>query len=240
VELRLLADPAFHEEFDIAVDEIAALYVTDQFQGEEKKRVEEHFLKSPERQNKVKFIGELLRQVALTQGENAADKANNVPPSVVVPAKPGLFERVRAWWRNQTPALRAATTFATLIIAAGLVFWLRPGTEPTYETLKLAMVSSDRSAGNEIARVKLKSGTDELRIKLKLPDDAPPPANYRVQCRGARGSRQLPVQQQDSESLTVAVPASELTRGTYAIELTAITANGTEVPLRGSYQFIVD
>jgi hypothetical protein len=240
VELRLLADSAFQEEFDTVVDEIAALYVTDQFQGEDKRSVEEHFLKSPDRQNKVKFMGELLGQVALAKGEEVTGQANNTRPAAIVAAQPGLFERIRSWWTNQPPSLRAVTTLATVVIVAGLAFWLRPGAGPTYESLELAMVSSDRGAGSEIPRVTLKSGIDGLRIKLKLPDDALPAKSYRVQLRGEKVSRQLPVEQQDSQSLTVIAPAKDLSRGTYAIALTAITATGPEVPLRGAFQFAID
>jgi hypothetical protein len=243
VELRLLGDSTFQEEFDITVDEIAALYVADKFTGEEKRRVEEVFLKSPERQNKVKFVGELLRQAAISESQPVAED----PPAKVVEQKrvaqpsPGLFERLRSWWGNQSVSLRAVTTFATLIIVVGVAFLLIPRSgQSNYQTLELAMVNSDRSAGNEQPHVKLGAGVDGLRIRLKLPANAPPAKTYRVQLRGERVSRQLPVEQQDSQSLTVVVPANELTRGSYAIELSATAENGTEVPLRGAYLFEVD
>jgi hypothetical protein len=239
VELRLMSDPVFTEEFDIVVDEIAALYVGDQFKGEEKARVEQYFLKSPDRQNKLKFMGEFLRQIANTQRQ---EPVKGAPAVVVVPPKPGLFERVRSWWSSQSISLRAATTFATLVILAGAVFLLLPGgvSEPTYASLELAMTSSERSTGAQIPKVNLSSGTDELRIQLQVPDDAPPANSYHAQLRGEKVSRQLSVQQQDSKSLKVVVPANELPRGSYAIELTAVLANGTEVPLRGAYLFAVE
>lgn len=257
-ELRLLGDSAFQEEFDVAVDEIATLYVTGQFTGNEKRQVEEHFLKSPERENKVKFIRELLRQAALPlsplaplpqSDEPAPDKpaeraTQNTPAAVVehepaAPAKPSLFERLRSWWGDQPVSLRAATTFATLIVVVGLAFLLRPA-ETNYQTVELAMTNSDRSAGTQIARVKLNSGTDALQLKLKLPADAPSAKTYRVKLRGEKVSRQLSIEQQDSQSLTIAIPVDELSGGSYAIELTAVTDNGTEVPLRGAYLFAVD
>jgi hypothetical protein len=242
VELRLLGDSAFQEEFDITVDEIALLYASDKFTGEEKTEVEKHFLKSPERQHKVKFMGELLRQAANSHAEHSDDNT----PSLVADAKPvihdkpSLLERFRAWWGNQSVSLRAATTFATVIIAVGVAFLAFSGRgEPSYQPLELAMVTADRSAGNEISKVKLGSGVDGLRIKLKLPENAPAAKGYRAEFRGEKASRQLTVEQQDSQSLTVLVPANELTRGSYAIELSAITDNGTEVPLRGAYLFEV-
>src|SRR5687767_11455715 len=55
VELRLLTDPEFAEEYDIVVNEIVDDYVTSKFDGEERKQVEEYFFKSPERKNKLRF-----------------------------------------------------------------------------------------------------------------------------------------------------------------------------------------
>jgi hypothetical protein len=235
VELRLMSDPVFTEEFDIVVDEMAALYIGDQFQGEEKDKVEQYFLRSPARQQKVKFMNELLRQIAAAPAQEPVNDA----PAVLIAPELGLVERLLRWWRNQSPSMRAATAFATVVVIFGTVFFLRPMRAPTYASLELAMTSAERGAGAEIPKVNL-SGKDELRLKLKLPDDAPPASSYRAQLRGEGVSRQLSTQQQDSQSLRVVVAASELTRGSYAIELTAVAANGTEVPLRGAYMFAVE
>ena len=43
IELRLLTDPAFGEEFDTIVDEIADQYAGNEFRGEERERVEQYF-----------------------------------------------------------------------------------------------------------------------------------------------------------------------------------------------------
>lgn len=244
LELRLMSDPAFTEEFDMVVDEIAALYVSDRFTGDEKERVERYFLESAERQNKVQFMGELLRQLAVepaqTNGAPVHEPVNAAPPAVVVPPPTGMFERLGSWWRGQSVPFRAVTSFATLLIIVGAVFWFRPGmTQPTFASLELAMTSADRNTGTEIPKIKL-SETDELRLKLKVPADAPAANSYRAQLRGARLSRELPIQQQDAKSLMVVVPANDLARGSYAIELTAVTADGKELPLRGAYLFAVE
>ena len=55
VELRLLTDPEFAEEYDIVVNEIVDDYVAGKFEGEQAKQVEEYFFKSPERKKKLKF-----------------------------------------------------------------------------------------------------------------------------------------------------------------------------------------
>lgn len=237
-----MSDPAFTEEFDIVVDEIAALYVRDRFKGAEKERVERYFLESPERQSKVKFMGEFLRQVAAAPPQESvnAAPAEIVAPADVVPQKPGVFESLSSWWSSQSVSLRAATGVATLVIVVGAAFLLRPGAgEPTFASLELALTNTERSTGAEIPKAKL-SGVDELRITLRLPDNAPPANRYRAQLRGERVDRQLSVQQQDSKSLLVVVPANDLRGGSYAIELTAETADDKELPLRGAYLFDVE
>ena len=230
-----MSDPAFTEEFDIVADEIAALYVSDQFEGEEKERVEQYFLKSPERQKKVKFMVEFLRQIAdgPPQPVNAAAIDARSP-------KPGLFERLRWWWTSQSPSFRAATAFATVVIVVGAVFlsWPRTINGPSYASLELTMTSAERGAGTHLQTINL-SGKDELHMRLKVPDDAPAATSYRAQLLGDSVSRQLPLQQEDSKSLTTVVAANELTRGSYAIELTAVAADGTQTPLRGAYLFVV-
>jgi hypothetical protein len=245
LELRLMSDRAFHEEFDIVVDEIAARYVAGQFEGEEKERVERYFLRSPERQRKVKFMFELHRQMALSPGELAADNsARSAPddvPRVVVHDKPGLWDRVRSLWTNWPVAVRAATAFAVIaIVAAGGLFIRSMNVAPSFVAVELAMTSADRSAGAETPKVSLPSGTDELRLKLKLPTPTPTAKSYRATIRGERHSQAvLTITEQTSDSVTVVLPARDLTQGTYLVELAAVN-DGAEPPWRGTYVFKVE
>ena len=240
-----MSDPSFHEEFDIVVDEISEQYVAGQFQGEEKDRVERYFLRAPERQRKVQFMCELVHQVVPATGEPAAkDEAKNVAhvaPRVVVAEEPGFWDRVRAFWTNWPAAFRAATTFATLaLVAAGALFIRSITVAPTFATLELTMTSADRSAGSDVKKISLPSGTDELRLKLNLPTEGPHAQGYRAELRGENVSlKQLKIVEQTSDSITAAVPANQLTRGTYVIELYAVN-NGAEQPLRGAYVFTVE
>ncbi|HKO98904.1 MAG TPA: CHAT domain-containing protein [Pyrinomonadaceae bacterium] len=55
VELRLLSDPEFAEEYDMVVNEITDDYIAGSLAGEELKQVERHFFQSPERRNRLKF-----------------------------------------------------------------------------------------------------------------------------------------------------------------------------------------
>src|SRR6266576_5012016 len=70
VELRLLTEPEFAEEYDIVVNEITDDYVAGKFEGAELRQVEEHFFKSGERRDKLNFTL-ALRQRKSDLRENA-------------------------------------------------------------------------------------------------------------------------------------------------------------------------
>ncbi|MEA2203412.1 MAG: hypothetical protein QOE77_188 [Blastocatellia bacterium] len=55
VELRLLTEPDFAEEYDIVVNEVTDDYIAGKFDGEDLKHVEEDFFQSPARRDKLKF-----------------------------------------------------------------------------------------------------------------------------------------------------------------------------------------
>ena len=55
VEIRLLSDPVYGEDFDGVVDEITDQYVAGEIKGEERERVEKYFLKSERRREKLKY-----------------------------------------------------------------------------------------------------------------------------------------------------------------------------------------
>lgn len=75
VELRLLTDPDFAEEYDIAVNEVTDDYVAGKFEGEELKRVEEYFFTSTQRKDKLKFALALnAPAVKKLKAKIAADK----------------------------------------------------------------------------------------------------------------------------------------------------------------------
>jgi CHAT domain-containing protein len=70
VEVRLLTEPDFAEEYDMVVNEVTDDYIAGKFEGEELKNVEEYFFKSRERRNKLKFALALKRR----KSEIDADK----------------------------------------------------------------------------------------------------------------------------------------------------------------------
>ncbi len=235
LELRLLTDPAFGEDFDTVVDEITYQYVGDEFQGEERTRVEQYFLRSAERQNKVRFARELVRQAEVERGSSVV----NAP---VLP-DPGWWERASLFWNRQALSVRFATIFATLIILVGLAMLVLPTrnpTSPAYASIALKTSNSDRSDGPEVTSVKPQPGVAGLRIELILPEENTAAKSYRVNLSSEQVSRDVPVTEQSGRSVVVVVPTAEVPPGSYTIRLFAVNANGTEQRIRGSYYFDVE
>lgn len=230
LELRLLTDPAFGADFDTLVDEITDEYVGNELPGEERKRVEQYFLRSAERQNKVRFARELFRQAAVERGGGVV----NAP----VPPEPGWWDRASEFWNRQALSLRFASIFATLIIMAGIAMLVLPTrnpTSPSYASIALKISSSDRSAGAEIPSVKPQPGDAGIRIEIALPDGSPPANSYRVNLQSEQVSRDLPVAEQNDHAVVVIVPTAELPPGSYTIQLFA-----DEQRIRGSAVFNVE
>jgi len=225
LELRLLTDEGFVEEFDTVVDEITDQYVGNELGADERKRVEQYFLTSRERQQKVQFADELMERAA------AERSVQNPAPA------PGFFERLRAFWTNQPVFFRTATTMATIVIAVGLVFVLYPRQNPsgTYTAVNLQMSAGDRSTGSEVKPVRLDSAAG-IRIDLALPEQWRDAKSYRVELQDEKERlRDLPITERTPQSLVVTIPANEITQGGYIIRL---YADGQRV--RGSYHFNVE
>jgi len=102
VELRLLGDPDFAEEYDMLVDEITDDYIAGKFAGEDLEQVEQYFLKSNARRNKLKFALALKKQKAARDSGKGGKKSSfmrylAIAASVIVLAVGGFY-----LWRVQS------------------------------------------------------------------------------------------------------------------------------------------
>ena len=71
IELRLLTDGAFVEEFDTIVDEVTDQYVRDELAETEREGFEKSFLATTEGQQKIRFATELLDRAVAERGAPA-------------------------------------------------------------------------------------------------------------------------------------------------------------------------
>ncbi len=226
LELRLLTEPAFVEEFDTVVDEVADQYVRNELKDSERKGFEESFLTTAEGRQKVRFTSELL--------ERAAAKRR---PAVAVEA-PGFFDRLRAFWQMQSLRV-AATSAAVVIIAAGAYLISSP--TKNYATLSLAISTAKRAEGPAPAKVKLESGVPGVEVTLAVPEQAKGAADYRVKLvSGDDSEHELTIDKRDDQTVTVKIPASLLSRGQYAIQMSRVNSAGPDTRITGSYYFNVE
>lgn len=97
LELRLLSEPAFAEEYDIVVNELTDHYAAGKFSGEELKQVEEYFFRASQRRDKLKFTLALK----LRREERKSEKRNkwSFRPYLAIAASLLLASGVFYAWR---------------------------------------------------------------------------------------------------------------------------------------------
>lgn len=224
LEIRLLSEPSFVEEFDTVVDEVTDQYVHDELQGSERKGFEESYLRTAQGRQKLRFTSELL--------ERAANR--DVPVPVI---QPGFFDRVRAFWQVQSLRL-AATAAALAMIAGGYYLTLRPAMN--YATLALSISTANRGEGPAPQKVKLESGVPGVEVNLAIPEQAKGAKEYSLTLVGGDGTlHDLQIEKRDDQTLTVKIPASSLSRGQYAIQISRLDA-GTVTRVPGNYYFNIE
>lgn len=124
VELRLLTEPNYQEDFDITVDELIDQYVSGKFEGEQLDRFKKYFLCSPERQLKLQFALALKNHRNL-RGRGTSDE--------MVPRA----KRTTTW----LPSTHYLAIAASILVVVGLgfFFWRVFLYEPPIERGLLAL-----------------------------------------------------------------------------------------------------
>jgi anti-sigma factor RsiW len=251
VEERLMTEDGFFDELLLVEEGLIDNYVGGQLSPGERRRFEEHFLSTPERQRQLRFAQAFSRYVsnssekseaqsARAEGETGAESAQaRLPAPSPAPERAGWFS---AFWGNRNWAL--ATMALALIVMAGSWLWLsRTRTTPprTFATLTLAASAADRAEGVQAAKVTLTPDDDALRIFLMLPEGSAPAARYRAELVNGNGeTKSFEAAGQDSRSVSVVITSAQLARGQYALKLFKTEAGGAEQRVPGSYFFNVE
>lgn len=160
------------------------------------------------------------------------------------PVEPNLIKRLIDFWGGQSWALRAGLAVGVVAVVASAIWLALPRTSSPQSVATLTLTISTtnrRDEGVRAERVKLPPGVRALRILLKLPEGATPAARYRVELLNDEGdAAPVKLSGQDAGSLSVEIPAEQLARGQYALELFIVNPAGTEQRVSGSYFFIVE
>lgn len=216
-EQRLFSDDDLFEELLAAEDELIDESLAGELSGDDRESFARFFLITPEREQRLWFRRALKRHLRKPP-----------PPPLPAPApRPSWFE---GW------AFRTAAAVAALVIIVGIVSIIRPRRPPTVALVTLTISTSDRAEGAQATELKLPLNVDQLRLRLTLPEPLIPAKGYRVELLNGNGdTKSLDRAAQVEQAVEVVVPASEFSRGQYALNVYAIKPDGTEQRIRGSY-----
>jgi hypothetical protein len=224
-ETRLLEKEEVFEELLIAEDELSDDYLAGKLSADEKTRFEQHFLSTPERIEKLRFARAFKRHLA---------------------AEPSQDRPTPKFW----PALKARQSLvfgavAAIVLVAVFAGWwlLRDSrTSPrTFATLNLTITQGTRGDGTPVPVIKLPLPQDALKLVLSLPEKSPPATPYLAELEtGAGEKRRLEPISRDSQSVTVVISRSELSRGQNVIRLFTVANDGREQRLAGGFFFNCD
>jgi methionine-rich copper-binding protein CopC len=238
------------EQLNLAEEDLIDEYLRGALTPARRRRFEEHYLTTDARVERVRMAAALLRHVdSHAASANASRVQSATAAEATLAAPPPERHRRESWlgalWGGRALVPRAAMSFALLLIvvAGAFVIYRRitPSNHPTIVMVALTPTNAERGAGAEPTKVKLPTDAGALRVSLTLPEGATPSARYRVEFDNGEGKTEsLEAEGQDGRSVSVVIPAAYLARGTYALRLFAVTAEGVEQRIKGSYLFSVE
>lgn len=230
------AQESWPAQISLCEEDLVDAYLRGELPPAQRQRFEQNYLTTTARQERVVMAAALLRHV--DEKSPAAVKAVARPAT-----QPTWLERLFNFWQSQSLTLRAATALVLVVAIAGAVWLLALRKPPpqTLASLTLTVSVNNRAEGNQASKVKLPLGADALRLSLTLPEGAPTATRYRAEVVNSNGeTKPLEIAAQDAQSVSVIIPASQLTRGQYALKLFAVKDDGTEQRINGSYFFTVE
>lgn len=224
VERELIANEEVFAELLIIEDELADEYVNGGLSPDERANFERYFLATPERQDSLRFTRALNRFVNARSKQEISERPDPSPA-----------------WDSRKFLFRAAMAFVVVAILFGAWWALRTPASQNFATISLTISAADRGEGTQAAAVRLPRDADGLKAVLRLPDRSVPAARYRVELEHESGARNaVEVTAQDSNSITVVIAASVLKRGQNSLRVFAISADGRDKRIPGSYLFTVE
>jgi hypothetical protein len=232
IEQRLLTEDDFFEELEVTEDELFDEYVADELTHADRKQFEQYFLSTPERQRELKFAEGLREYVAKkTIDDDATQRSGTV-------TKGSWLERTPFAWIGQTQLFRIAAIAALLVIIGGALWVTRLARhQPTsYATLTLTISNNDRAGSGSATEVNLPLTADAVRLYLKLPEALDQATHFRVELLKESGET-LNIERVAlvEHAAVIELPATQLSRGRYALKLYVVKPDGTEERINGSY-----
>ncbi len=215
-EERLLTeDEEFEELLASAEDELFDQYVAGHLTKDERIAFEKQFLITTERREDVDFARTLNRFIKY----QTQPKPRPVPPGYM------------------TWILRVAVAVLVVGFVAVPVYRLTRSPQ-NIATITLSPTVLTRGEGPPFTKVNL-GNVDTLRLVLTLPEQAPSASQYRAELENGK-TQSVNIEEQNSQAVTVEIPATELRKGQYALKLFAVPTGQVEQRILGNYFFTVE
>lgn len=234
-EDECFAQKSWPSQIKLIEEELIDAYLHGEMEPGQRELFERNYLITEGRQERVKVAAALLRHVC--------------KPDVVV-TSPNVEQERKAWpewlkafWGERAGGLRALAALAMLVVIIGGVWLYVSRVRPPRSIATVSLTSSvvNRSEAVEVRTVKLPPDADALKVFLTLPTQMSPSSSYRVELVNNEGeTRPLEVVAREEKTISVVVPAAELSRGQYVLQLFTTTADGAERRIPGSYFFNVE
>lgn len=247
-EERLLTDGGLYDELLMAEDELIDQFLSGALSATERERIESHFLRTPERQEHLRFASTLRRYVSANQpqvdevvGIAQVAAAEELPQIAVTPHRKRSFLSTLF---PRSPALAFSLACALLLVIAGgvwLAISLRRQTNWPQSFFAVELAPGLTRSG-EIMEFAIPPEYDVVRLQLDLPEDQYP--SYEAVSQDAGGRTLTTNKNLKAQSATgrpavfVDVRRSLLPPGNYRVKLSGLTANGNAENV-GSYSFRV-
>jgi hypothetical protein len=225
-EHRLFTDDGLFEEVLVTEDELIESSIAEELGQDEAAWFAKYFLITPEREEKLRFRKALQR---VTKAEKHDQLLSQALPKTLP-------------WRAPSWMSWAVTTFAAMIIIAAAIQIIR-APQDIFAEVTLAPGSSERGPGGQAtSRISLLPQHHRLKLHLTLPQPSIPAKDYRVELLSGDQDniKTFRPASHNEQSVEVAIPASDLARGSYAFNVFAIKSDGTEQRIPGTYLLTID
>jgi len=227
LEERLFTDDAFYEEFLIVEGELIDQYLTGHVSESEREGFENHFLTTPERQQKVRFARALRRYVA-ARGAVQTEAAAASPGDAGEVDRPSSRKLgLLALLRPRNPALSFSLAAAALLLVFGAAWVVMRGLRPRQEPRQVLTVLLT-PGGLTRERGDVRQVFQSYRATLLNAEGATVLTDEGLRSEPADGGRVL----------VVSVPARDVPPGDYQLRLSGVYGDGNSESA-DSYRFKV-
>ena len=224
LEERLLVEDDFLQEVELTKDELAQEYASGELTTKERQWLQKNFLASPEGKQRHEFAKTFDNYVT----NHRAQRQKSI----------SLIERLRNLL-NQPKFLTAASTAAVLVIAIGVYGIIQRSTPRSVAQLTVMNSPGTRSIGLGSGLQSVKLREDALKLTLMLPQAVSPGSAYRIELLSDDNiTRTFETRAQETQSISVEIPAAQLPRGQYVATVSTINGNPPRLP--GYYYFKVE